>query len=48
MRLWLVLFDGRPLAPDFDNRSGLKTTADIREDGLAPASTPPPEPIETT
>ena len=37
MRLWLVLYDGRPLAPDFDNRSGLKTTAYIREDGLAPA-----------
>jgi hypothetical protein len=37
MRLWLVLHDGRPLAPDFDNRAGLKTTADIRDDGLAPA-----------
>jgi len=37
MRLWLVLHDGRPLAPDFDNRSGLKTTANIRDDGLAPA-----------
>jgi hypothetical protein len=37
LRLWLVRYDGRPLAPDFDNRAGLKTTADIREDGLAPA-----------
>ena len=37
MRLWLVLDEGRELAPDFDNRAGLKTTADIREDGLAPA-----------
>ena len=37
MRLWLVLDGGRPLAPDFDNRAGLATTADIREDGLASA-----------
>ena len=37
LRLWLVLYDGRPLATDFDNRAGLETTADIREDGLAPA-----------
>ena len=37
LRLWLVRYDGRPLAPDFDNRAGLTTTADIREDGLAPA-----------
>ncbi|MDW3218601.1 MAG: TauD/TfdA family dioxygenase [Acidimicrobiales bacterium] len=37
MRLWLVLHEGRPLAPEFDNRAGLMTTADIHEDGLAPA-----------
>jgi len=37
MRLWLVLHDGRPLAADFDNRAGLMTTADIEDDGLAPA-----------
>ena len=37
LRLWLVLHDGRELAADFDNRAGLKTTADIVEDGLAPA-----------
>lgn len=37
LRLWLVLYEGRELAADFDNRAGLKTTADIREDGLAPA-----------
>ena len=37
LRLWLVLHEGRKLAPDFDNRAGLKTTADIVEDGLAPA-----------
>ena len=37
MRLWLVLDHGRELAPEFDNRAGLKTTADIHEDGLAPA-----------
>ena len=36
LRLWLVMYDGRPLAADFDNRAGLKTTADIVEDGLAP------------
>jgi hypothetical protein len=35
LRLWLVLHDGRDLAPDFDNRAGLKTTANIVEDGLA-------------
>ena len=34
MRLWLVLENGRRLAPDFDNRAGLLTTADVREDGL--------------
>jgi len=34
LRLWLVLENGRPLAPNFDNRAGLLTTADIREDGL--------------
>ncbi len=34
LRLWLVLYDGRPLAPDFDNRAGLITTADVRDDGL--------------
>jgi len=37
LRLWLVLHDGRDLAPDFGNRAGLETTADIVEDGLAPA-----------
>lgn len=37
LRLWLVLHNGRDLAPDFDNRAGLKTTADIVEDGLPPA-----------
>ena len=36
LRLWLVLYHGRDLAPDFDNRAGLETTADIVEDGLAP------------
>lgn len=36
LRLWLVLHEGRDLAPDFDNRAGLKATADIVEDGLAP------------
>jgi len=36
LRLWLVLHEGRTLAPDFDNRAGLLTTADIHEDGLAP------------
>lgn len=36
LRLWLVLHEGRDLAPNFDNRAGLKTTADIVEDGLAP------------
>jgi len=34
MRLWLVRYDGRPLEPDFDNRAGLETTADIADDGL--------------
>jgi hypothetical protein len=29
--------DGRDLAPDFDDRAGLETTAHIVEDGLAPA-----------
>ena len=37
LRLWLVNYEGRALAPDFDNRAGLATTADIREDGLPPA-----------
>ena len=35
LRLWLVMHDRRPLAADFDNRAGLKTTADIADDGLA-------------
>ena len=35
LRLWLVMHEGRELAADFDNRAGLKTTADIVEDGLA-------------
>ena len=35
MRLWLHLYRGRPLAPDFDNRGGIVTTADERSDGLA-------------
>ena len=35
LRLWLVLHEGRELAPDFDNRAGLATTAGIVEDGLA-------------
>ncbi len=34
LRLWLVLDDGRRLAPDFDNRAGLLTTAGISDDGL--------------
>lgn len=33
LRLWLVMYDGRPLEPDFDNRAGLVTTADIADDG---------------
>ena len=37
LRLWLVMHDGRELAPDFDNRAGLESTADIIEDGLVPA-----------
>ena len=37
LRLWLVLHEGRDLAPDVDNRAGSTTTADIVEDGLAPA-----------
>ena len=37
LRLWLVMHDGRQLEADFDNRAGLKTTADIVEDGLARA-----------
>ena len=37
LRLWLVLHDGRELAADFDNRAGLKSTADIIEDGLVSA-----------
>jgi hypothetical protein len=35
LRLWLVMYDGRPLEADFDNRAGLVTTADIADDGLA-------------
>lgn len=35
LRLWLVMYDGRPLAADFDNRAGLMTTADLADDGLA-------------
>jgi hypothetical protein len=35
LRLWLVMHEGRRLAPDFDNRAGLVTTADIVDDGLA-------------
>jgi hypothetical protein len=34
LRLWLVMYDGRPLAADFDNRAGLVTTADVADDGL--------------
>ena len=34
LRLWLVLYKGRELAPDFDNRAGLVTTADVFDDGL--------------
>jgi len=30
-----VMYDGRPLEADFDNRAGLVTTADIADDGLA-------------
>ncbi|MEO0492473.1 MAG: TauD/TfdA family dioxygenase [Actinomycetota bacterium] len=37
LRLWLVMHDGRDLAADFDNRAGLKSTADIIEDGLVSA-----------
>ena len=37
LRLWLVMYDGRPLAADFDNRAGLVTTADLADDGLARA-----------
>lgn len=36
LRLWLVLHHGRRLAPDFDNRAGLASTADVVEDGLEP------------
>jgi hypothetical protein len=35
LRLWLVMYDGRPLEPDFDNRAGLVTTAALADDGLA-------------
>jgi hypothetical protein len=35
LRLWLVMYDGRPLDTDFDNRAGLKTTAALADDGLA-------------
>ena len=35
LRLWLVMYDGRPLEADFDNRAGLVTTADLADDGLA-------------
>lgn len=34
MRLWLHLYRGRPLQPDFDNRGGIVATADERSDGL--------------
>lgn len=37
LRLWLVLYDGRPLEADFDNRAGLVTTADLADDGLTRA-----------
>jgi len=37
LRLWLVMYDGRPLEADFDNRAGLVTTADLADDGLARA-----------
>ena len=37
LRLWLVMYDGRPLEADFDNRAGLVTTADVADDGLARA-----------
>ena len=37
VQLLARLHEGRELAPDFDNRAGLRTTADIVEDGLAPA-----------
>lgn len=37
LRSWLVPNDGRRLAADFDRRAGLLTTADVHEDGLAPA-----------
>jgi hypothetical protein len=37
LRLWVVLYDGRRLAPDFDNRAGLLTTADVRDAGLGAA-----------
>jgi len=34
MRLWLHLYDGRPLAPSFDNRGGIVTTDAHASDGL--------------
>ena len=34
MRLWLHLYDGRKLAPQFDNRGGIVTTASNANDGL--------------
>ena len=34
MRLWLHLYRGRPLAPDFDNRGGIVTTSAAANDGL--------------
>ena len=34
MRLWLHLYDGRPLAPAFDNRGGIVTTDANANDGL--------------
>ena len=37
MRLWLHLHRGRPLAPDFDNRGGILTTAD-EESSWAPSA----------
>lgn len=37
LRLWLVMYDGRPLEANFDNRAGLVTTADLVDDGLARA-----------
>jgi len=34
LRLWLVMYDGRPLEADFDNRAGLVTTTVAADDGL--------------